>query len=120
MLALALHPAGFPRPVLLVFFFLFSIAASCIVSIGFTMAKELFPLEIAGTAVGTVNLFPFLGGAIYQPMLGKVLDAWPRAAGGGYAVAAYGMLIRVLLVTSLLALVCTFFMKETFSEDSSV
>ncbi len=117
---LALHPAGFPRPALLVFFFLFSIAASCIVSIGFTMAKELFPLEIAGTAVGTVNLFPFLGGAIYQPMLGKVLDAWPRAAGGGYAVEAYSMLIRVLLVTSLLALVCTFFMKETYSGDSSV
>jgi len=38
------------------------------VSIGFTMAKELFPLEIAGIAVGTVNLFPFRGIYPYEDM----------------------------------------------------
>ncbi len=112
---LSLYPARFPEAGLLVFFFLFSIAASCIVSIGFTMAKELFPLEIAGTAVGTVNLFPFLGGAIFMPLMGKVLDAWPRAVNGAYAVEAYAVLIRVLLGTSVLTLICTFFMKETFA-----
>ena len=37
--------------------------ASAIVVIGFTTAKELFPVQIAGTATGLVNLFPFAGGA---------------------------------------------------------
>ena len=55
-------------------------SSAAIVVIGFTTTKELFPVEIAGTSVGTVNLFPFLGGAIFQPIVGRLLDAYPKAA----------------------------------------
>jgi sugar phosphate permease len=40
----------------------FGIFASAIVVIGFTTNKELFPIQMAGTATGLVNIFPFAGG----------------------------------------------------------
>ena len=48
--------------------------ASAVVVIGFTTNKELFPVQMAGTATGLVNLFPFAGGAVFQPVLGLVLE----------------------------------------------
>jgi sugar phosphate permease len=77
------------------------------------MTKELFPVEIAGTSVGTVNLFPFLGGAIYMPLLGRVLDAYPKTPAGGYSPEGYSILLFILFVSSVAAFLCTMFMKET-------
>jgi sugar phosphate permease len=114
LIFLNLYPTGLGKPVLGLLFFIFSICSSSIVIIGFTMTKELFPVEIAGTSVGTVNLFPFLGGAVFMPFLGQVLDVYPKAAAGGYSLEAYKRLLMILLVSSVVALVCTFFMKETF------
>ncbi len=82
--------------------------------IGFTTTKELFPVEIAGTSVGTVNLFPFLGGAVYMPVLGRVLDAYPKTVAGAYSIEGYTSMLLFLFLSSLAMLVCIFFMKETF------
>jgi len=116
LLFFCIFPSDLSRITLYVLFFIFSICASCIVAIGFTMTKELFPVEIAGTSVGTVNLFPFLGGAVFMPILGKVLDAYPKST-AGYSVDAYSMILLILFGTSLAALVCTLVMKETFPVD---
>jgi len=113
-----IFPSGLSHLVLYILFFIFAIFASSIVVIGFTMTKELFPVEIAGTSVGTVNLFPFLGGAIFMPILGKVLDAYPKST-TGYSIDAYSMILLILLGTSLAALFCTFLMKETFPGEVS-
>jgi len=93
---------------------LFSVSSSAIVIMGFTATKELFPVEIAGTSVGTVNLFPFLGGAVFMPLLGRILDAYPHTATDAYPVQAYRTVLAVLLVASILALACTLVMKDTF------
>ncbi len=114
LLMLYLSPDGFSKPMLMAIFFIFSICSSSIVVIGFTTTKELFPVEIAGTSVGTVNLFPFLGGAVYMPLLGRILDAYPQAGNNGYSVEGYSTLLLVLFVSSVIALICTFAMKETF------
>ena len=111
---LYLFPTGLSVPMLYVAFFLFSVCASSIVVIGFTATKELFPVEIAGTSVGTVNLFPFLGGAVFMPFLGNVLDAYPRDASGAYALEGYTTMLLVLLISAVIALGCTLMMKETF------
>ena len=111
---LYLFPKGLPHFILYGVFFVFSICASAIVAIGFTATKELFPVEIAGTSVGTVNLFPFLGGAIYMPMLGKILDLYPRTPSGAYALEGYTTMLLVLLISSVIALGCTLIMKETY------
>ena len=118
MILLSLFPSKLPLPWLYIAFFFFSVFASSIVVIGFTTTKELFPVEIAGTSVGTVNLFPFLGGAVFMPLLGKVLDSWPKSATGAYDIQAYKVMLLILAASAVIALVCTFFMKETLGEKS--
>ena len=113
---LSIFPAGLPRIALYSFFFVFSICASSVVIFAFTNIKELFPVEIAGTSTGMVNLFPFLGGAIFMPLLGRVLDAYQKSDTGGYSIEAYSMLIFILLGAAVLSLICTFLTKETFQD----
>jgi sugar phosphate permease len=113
---LYLFPTGLSVPMLYGAFFLFSVCSSAIVVIGFTATKELFPVQIAGTSVGTVNLFPFLGGAVFMPFLGRVLDAYPREASGAYALEGYSALLLVLLIAAVIALGCTVLIKETFTK----
>ena len=113
---LYISPEGFSKFTLCIFFFIFSISSSAIVVIGFTTTKELFPIEIAGTSVGMVNFFPFLGGAVFMPLLGKVLDVYPKTEMGGYSVEGYSTLLLVLFLSSVAAFSCTLVMKETFSK----
>jgi sugar phosphate permease len=116
LLFLNAFPAGLPRAVLFAWFFLFSVSSSAIVVMGFTATKELFPVEMAGTSVGMVNFFPFFGGAVFMPLLGRVLDAYPRSDAGAYPVAGYRMVLVILLLASLISLACTFVMKETYRQ----
>ena len=111
---LSLFPSGLPTVLLYVLFFLFSLSASSIVAIGFTMTKELFPVEIAGTSVGLVNVFPFLGGAIFMPFLGWILDAYPKTALGEYGLEGYTAVLFILFGAALTALVCSLLTKETY------
>lgn len=116
LLFLSIHPTGLPHITLYILFFIFSICSSSVVIFGFTIIKELFPMEIAGTSTGMVNLFPFLGGAFFMPLLGRVLDAYPKSDTGGYSLEAYSMLIIILLGASVLSLICTFLTKETYQD----
>jgi len=52
-----------------------------------------------------------------MPILGKVLDAYPKST-AGYSVDAYSTNFLILLGASLAALVCTFVMKETFPAEA--
>jgi sugar phosphate permease len=97
----------------------FSITSSAIVVIGFTTTKELFPIQIAGTSVGAVNLFPFLGGAIFQPFIGWILDMYPRTASGGYPLEAFKSAFFVMLIASIICVITTLFMKDTFPGQTS-
>jgi sugar phosphate permease len=114
VLLLNLFPSGLPRSFLYPVFFVLTVSSAAILVIGFTAAKELFPLEIAGTSVGTVNLFPFLGGAIFQPVLGWILDAYPGAVSGEYSLEGYRVILLILLIGACICLINTFMMKETF------
>ncbi|MBI5251757.1 MAG: MFS transporter [Desulfomonile tiedjei] len=114
MVFLNVFHSGLPIWVLYPVFVVFSVTSSAIVVIGFATTKELFPIEIAGTSVGTMNLFPFLGGAIFQPALGRVLDAYSGTATGAYSLEAYKAMLLVLLAASIVTAASTLFMKETF------
>jgi len=116
ILLMYIFPAGFSKLSLCILFFAFSVCSSAIVVIAFTSTKEMFPVEIAGTSVGMVNLFPFLGGAVFMPLLGRVLDAYPKTATNGYALEGYSAILLVLLISAMAAFICTLFMKETFQK----
>ena len=92
------------------------IFSSAIVVIGFTTNKELFPVQMAGTATGMINLFPFLGGAVFQPILGQVLEKHGRIE-GAFTLEGYQQAFLVLFACSVIALIASFFVKETLKKD---
>jgi sugar phosphate permease len=110
---LAFAPTAPGVPALYGLCFLLSLSASAIVVIGFTTAKELFPVHIAGTSVGAINFFPFLGGAVLQPLVGAVLEA-AGPAGGPYSAAAYGRAFTVLFAAAVVAAAASFLIRDTF------
>jgi sugar phosphate permease len=89
------------------------IFAGAAVTIGFTTNKELFPVSIAGTATGLINFFPFAGGAVFQVILGAVLDSQGLAASGAFAFAGFRHCFLVLFLCGLAALASSFFLRET-------
>jgi len=112
-LPLALAPGGFSLAMLYGWCFLLGLSASAVVVIAFTSAKELFPVQIAGTATGLVNLFPFLGGAVMQPLLGMLL-ASQGGGGGSYDAAAYGGAFWLYVFSAGAALLAALLCKETY------
>lgn len=110
-LPLVFWTGSLPLPLLAVICFGFGAFTSAVVVIGFAAAKELFPVAIAGTSVGLVNLFPFAGGAVMQPVLGGVLEHGGRID-GLFSISGYRAAFSVLLVCAILALLSSFYIKE--------
>jgi sugar phosphate permease len=106
-------------PVVLLYFICLGIGifAGAAVTIGFTTNKELFPVSIAGTATGLVNFFPFLGGAVFQVILGAVLDSQGLTASGSFAFSGFRYCFLVLFACGLVALISSFFLKETMQGE---
>jgi len=90
--------------------------SGAIVVIGFTTTKELFPIQMAGTSTGVVNLFPFAAGAIFQPLLGYLLERRGRV-NGAFTVAGYEQVFLTLFLCALVALLACVFIKETYPEQ---
>jgi len=94
----------------------FGIFSSAIVVIGFTTTKELFPVQIAGTSTGLVNIFPFAGGALFQPFLGYLLER-PGKAGDAFSLIGYKQAFLALFICGLIAFLACLFLKETFVRE---
>ncbi|MBW1840248.1 MAG: MFS transporter [Deltaproteobacteria bacterium] len=91
---------------------------SCaVVVIGFTTTKELFPVQIAGTATGLVNLFPFAGGAVLQPLLGYILERHPQVQ-GSFTLVGYQQAFLVLFISAIIALLASLFVEETMRKEN--
>jgi sugar phosphate permease len=99
-------------PLLYLLCLLLGIFTSSIVNIGFTSTKELFPREIAGTSTGTVNIFPFAGGAVFQPLLGYILEKVGKV-GETFTPQAYSAAFGCLFAAAVVSLIAVLFMKET-------
>jgi sugar phosphate permease len=114
---LAFAPQVLSVPMMYAWCFMMSLTGSAVVVVSFTSSKELFPMEMAGTAVGLVNLFPFLGGAVMQPVLGMVLEAQGRTPQGTFSPETYGKAFLIYFFASLIALVAALLSKETFKRQ---
>jgi sugar phosphate permease len=118
MAILAFWPEVLSVPMMYAWCFMMSLTGSAVVVISFTSSKELFPVEIAGTAVGLVNLFPFLGGAVMQPVVGMVLEAQGRTAAGTFSPETYGKAFLLYFFASLIALAAALLSKETLKKKA--
>jgi nitrate/nitrite transporter NarK len=71
--------------------------------------KEFFPLEIAGTAMGTVNASMFMGVAAFQGITGYIIGLF-----SGDALTAYRVVFSLYLGSIILAGIMVIIMPETF------
>ncbi len=113
---LAFYTDGIPRLAMYVLFFVLSVFSSAVVVIGFSMNKELFPIEITGTATGLVNIFPFAGGAVFQPIVGHILERYGKVE-GAFTLAGYRTGFQVLFLAAMVAVVAAFLAKETMTKS---
>jgi len=113
---LSFHTEGLPVPVLYLICLGLGIFSSAIVVIGFTTTKELFPVQIAGTSTGLVNLFPFAGGALFQPFLGYLLERNGRIE-GAFTLAGYQQAFFALFLCGVAAFLACLFLEETLVKE---
>jgi sugar phosphate permease len=113
---LAFKTDGIPRMGLYLVTLGLGIFSSAIVVVGFTTAKELFPVQMAGTSVGLINLFPFAGGAVFQPLLGYVLERQGKVD-GAFTLAGYEQAFLVLFFCGIIAFLASLFLKETLVKE---
>src|SRR3990167_3216951 len=83
----------------------------------FTLSKENYGLNISGTAISFANFVIMMGGFIFQPIVGKLLDiGWTGHIAYGiriYSKADYVHAVSIIPVGLALAFVLTLFIKET-------
>jgi MFS family permease len=90
--------------------------------IGFAAVREHNPARLSGTAIGIVNSLVTGAGALYQPLLGWLLDlGWTGEMAAGarvYDTATYRAAFSVLIAGSALGAVCALLMRETWCRPS--
>ncbi|MEM9243645.1 MAG: MFS transporter [Pseudomonadota bacterium] len=114
----ALYMPGLSLNVVSVLFFVFGMSISCFL-LCFTMIREINPFIYAATAIGFMNAFDAILGAVSDPFVGKLLDlGWHGKMVNGariFSVHSYKLALLTIPVYLLLALVVLYFVKETIS-----
>ncbi len=118
----SLPAAGPPRAFLGPLCFLVGLTASCF-TLTWVLAREVNPPRFSGIATATVNAGGFLGAAIMQNVLGRILDArWLGVVENGarrYPAAGYHAAFLASLAMLVLACVLTLAVNETFGKHAS-
>jgi len=86
--------------------------------INYATARESNQAHLSGTAIGIVNALFTGAGALFQPLIGWILDSvWNGRIEAGvriYSVANYQFALSVLIAGTLLGLVCSVLVRETY------
>lgn len=77
----------------------------------FSHAKDLFPASISGTVTTFVNFFTMAGGAVFMPLLGKVIESFPRT-GTSYPSEAYHLAFLICFLGMAASLIFYAFSKR--------
>lgn len=99
-----------PLPLSFALFALMGVSISG-ASLSWTCAKEVNPLALSGMATSVVNTGGFLGPALYQPLVGWVLDA--SSGGGARTLEDWRRALGVLFAFVLAGLVSALLVRET-------
>jgi MFS family permease len=115
-LALLVYVPDLPLPVLAGLCFLVGFFGSAQI-VCFALARETYASALSGTAIGFVNAMVTGAGALFQPLVGLLLDlAWTGAASQGarlYAPGSYRLAFASLVACCLAGLVCLTAVRET-------
>jgi MFS family permease len=99
-----------------ILFLLFGFVTSVQVLV-FAIGREISSKNIAGTAVALTNMFIMMGGALFQPLIGVLLDArWSGKMEHGlsiYSLQDYRFALCVLPLGIIISIILSCFLKET-------
>lgn len=89
----------------------------------FAICREVCSAKISGTAIALTNMIIMVGGNIFQPLVGKLLDLrWSGQLLSDariYSIEAYQFSLAVLPLGLLLAVGLAFFLRESYGNEGS-
>lgn len=105
----------------LLYFLLFVFGFFCSAqTLVFALNREAVSIKVAGTVIAFTNFVVMIGGNVFQPVIGKLLDiTWQGAMVEGarvYSSHAYEVALSILPVSMLIAVILLFFIPETHCE----
>ena len=89
--------------------------------LGFAVNCEINLPMVRGTVIGFTNMMVMAGGAIFQPLLGKLLDVYwdgQMVAGARYfSIYDFHIAMVVLPICQVLAFILIFYIRETHCQQ---
>lgn len=90
----------------------------------FALGKESNPIQISGTSVAVTNMLIMAGGAIFQPVVGELLDLHTSSPVGVnglpvYTASDYTFALSVIPLGVALGIFLSLFVKETYCESQA-
>lgn len=90
----------------------------------FAIGKESNPLQISGTAVAITNMLIMAGGAIFQPIVGKLLVLHTTSPIGPdglpvYTPSDYTFALSIIPIGVAIGIFLSLFLKETYGESQA-
>lgn len=116
LLSIVLYVPNFSPFTVALTLFVFGVFSSAQVLV-FAIGHEITCSKSAGTAIALTNMFVMLGGFVFQPVIGKILDLlWEGNLANGvriYSTVHWQAALSVLPIGLVLTLLLSFFLKET-------
>lgn len=88
--------------------------------VSFAHMREINSMNASGTAIGFINMFNAICGALSEPLIGKLLDlGWDHKIHHGarlFSVLDYHYALLSLPIAMIIALILQLFIKETFCQ----
>lgn len=114
-ISIVLYCPGLSYTALNILLFLYGVFSGTEIIV-FIMAKENSGAELSGTVFAATNMIVTLGGVIFQPLVGKLLDTFGDSdiVSGEhiYTVVDYQLALSVLPISLLVVTILAFFLKD--------
>lgn len=114
-ISLVLYYPGLSYISLNILLFLYGVFSATEILV-FVMAKENSGAELSGTVFAATNMIVTLGGVVFQPLVGKLLDTFgdSKVIAGEhvYTLVDYQIALSILPISLLLVTILGFFLKD--------
>lgn len=114
-ICIILYCPGLPHTTLYLLLFFYGVFSGTELIV-FIMAKENCAVQLSGTVFAATNMIVTLGGVIFQPLVGKLLDTFgdSHVVNGEYiySMVDYQIALSILPISLLLVAIAAFFLKD--------
>jgi sugar phosphate permease len=116
ILSIIIYTSNLPLWILFTLLFLYGLANTG-VAVSYALSSEINIPAVTGTSIAFANMSSVIIGSSFQPIIGTILDkSWDGTMLNGapvYSLQAYQSALHVLPLCLLLAILISFFIKET-------